>query len=48
MEGIFAQTGNIERSLNDLTQILATHRAGVDDVMVQIDLLKRLDANAAA
>ncbi|PTW63064.1 FIST-like protein [Breoghania corrubedonensis] len=43
VEEIFDQSGNIERSLNDLNDILATHRDGVGKVMRQIEFLKQLD-----
>ncbi len=42
VDEIFAQSGNIERSLTDLTEISETHRDGAAEVRQRIELLKRL------
>ncbi len=43
VEDIFAESGNIERSLNNLGEISASHREGASQVRDRIEFLKRLD-----
>ncbi|GJL98852.1 MAG: hypothetical protein DHS20C07_05320 [Methyloligella sp.] len=43
VEDIFAESGNIERSLNNLGEISASHREGATQVRDRIEFLKRLD-----
>ncbi|GAA6210316.1 methyl-accepting chemotaxis protein [Hyphomicrobiales bacterium 4NK60-0047b] len=43
VEDIFAESGNIERSLNNLGEISASHREGAAQVRDRIEFLKRLD-----
>lgn len=43
VEDIFAESGNIERSLDNLGEISASHREGAAQVRDRIEFLKRLD-----
>ena len=43
VDEVFAQAGNIERSLHDLTEISQMHQQGSAQVMDRIAFLKRLD-----
>ncbi|WP_374629795.1 methyl-accepting chemotaxis protein [Pannonibacter indicus] len=43
VDEVFAQAGNIERSLHDLTEISQMHQQGSAQVMNRIAFLKRLD-----
>jgi hypothetical protein len=45
VDEVFAQSGNIERSLHDLTEISTTHRDGAEHVKKRIEFLKKLDAS---
>lgn len=43
VEDIFAQSGHIERSLENLSEISSSHREGAAEVRDRIEFLKRLD-----
>lgn len=48
VDEVFAQSGNIERSLQDLTDISASHQEGSRHVLERIAFLKRLDENSGS
>lgn len=48
VDEIFAQSGNMERSLHDLSEISATHRNVAKQVRERIELLRKLDEASEA
>ncbi|WP_304610545.1 methyl-accepting chemotaxis protein [Oryzibacter oryziterrae] len=48
VEEIFAQSGNIDRSMNGLSAIVSMHRDGLSQVNDRIEFLRRLDSERNA